>query len=219
MIGRGLGAIVLVLGALLACSRGNGGGDSGPRLVILEGPRVIGPSGQMTLSAYGSGTGPVSWVLVPSGLGVFVPEASSPIREPTSPSVTYGVRGTFTAGPAVGSTEFQVAAGEGTHRLQASTVIRVVQGIVVSPSSQEVQATPHLQLRLTVAVTAPGFPGSRVPPGFAGGQGGVFANGRSRASEPGGLTSNAPARAGNYVLKGVAMADPAASAQVRVVVP
>lgn len=173
----------------------------------------------MTLSAYGSGTGPLSWTMEPAGLGVFVPEAPSPIREPTSPTVTYGFRGTFTAGTAVGSTEFQVAAGEGTHRLQTSTVIRVIQGIVVSPSSQEVQATPHLQLRLAVAVTAPGFPGSLVPQDVAWSAEGDFADGQILPSAPGSLTFNAPARAGNYVLKGVAMADPAASAQVRVVVP
>lgn len=216
---RGLGAAVLALGALLACGRGNGGGDSGPRLVIQEGPRIVGPGGRLALSAYGSGTGPLSWSLVPSGLGQFVAETSPPVQAPTSPSPTYGLRGTFTGGPAAGSAEFQVAAGEGTQRLRASTVLSVVQGIAVTPSTQEVQATPRLQVRLVVSVTAPGLSPLLVPQEVAWTAEGDFADGQILSSAPGSLVFNAPVRAGTYLLKGVADADPSASTRVRVVIP
>jgi hypothetical protein len=161
----------------------------------------------------------LSWSLVPSGLGQFVAETSPPVQAPTSPSPTYGLRGTFTGGPAAGSAEFQVAAGEGAQRLQASTVLRVVQGIAVSSSTPEVQATPHLQVRIAVSVTAPGFSTLLVPQDVAWTAEGDFADGQVLSSAPGSLVFNAPARTGTYVLKGVASADPSAFARVRVVVP
>lgn len=215
---RRLGAAALTLAALLACGEGNGGGRSGPGLVILEGPRVVGPGGRLSLSAVGSGTGALSWAMVPPGLGTFVPDAPPVIQAPTSPPLSYGLRGTFTAGPTPGSAEFQVSAGEGAQHFQVSTLLRVVQGITVSPSAQEVQVTPHLQRWITVAVAAPGHATSQVPQEVAWSPEGDFADGQILASAPGSLVFNSPTRAGTYRLKGVAVADPAASALVRVVV-
>ncbi len=214
----GIGLAILSVGMFQGCGQGSRGGDSGPRLSILEGPSVVGPGGRLTISAIGSGTGPLSWALVPPGLGQFNPEPSPMRQVPTSPSPSFALRGTFTAGPSLGSAEFQVAAGEGAHRFQASTVLSVVQGIAVTPSIPEVQATPHLQVRIAVSVTAPGLSSLRVPQEVAWSAEGDFADGQILSSAPGSLVFNAPARAGTYLLKGVADADPSASTRVRIVV-
>lgn len=210
--------MALALALVLGCGDGTRGGDSGPRLSIQAGPTVVGPGGRLSLSAYGSGTGPLAWALVPPGLGTFVPEVPSGVQAPTSPPVVYGLRGSFTAGPTVGSAEFQVSAGEGSHRLQASTLLRVVHGVTVSPGSLEVQVTPHLQRWIPVTVEAPGVSTAQLPQEVAWSAEGDFADGQILTSASGSLVFNAPTRPGTYRLRGVAVADPAASAQVRVVV-
>ncbi len=212
-----LTAMVLALGLVQGCGDGTRGGDSGPRLSIQAGPTVVGPGGRLDLTAYGTG-GPLSWALVPPGLGTFLPKSAAAIPAPTSPPLTYGLAGTFNAGSSLGAAEFQVATGEGAHRLQASVLLQVVQGVSIAPAATDILVTPQLQKSIAVSVAAPGFTELQVPQQVSWSPEGDFADGQILASAPGRLVFNAPTRAGSYVLKGVAVADPSATARVRVVV-
>lgn len=212
-------ALFVVLGVgTLACSHSGSGGGQGPFLQKIEGPTVLGPGGKTHLSVLGSGTGPITWSLLPTGLGDFVVDKSAPILQPTSPPPGYHSEGTFLAGFTLGTCDLSATAGMGTASYRSTTTLRIVHGISIVPSNAQVTLTPRYQKEISAPVLHPNFPPELISQGVTWFAEGDFADGQILPWLPGKLLFNAPSIPGTYAIKGKAEADPLATVLIQVTV-
>ena len=203
---------------LLACVQRGSGGGQGPFLQKIEGPTVLGPGGKTRLSVLGSGTGPISWTLLPIGLGDFVVDKPQSVVQPTQPLPSYHSEGTFFAGPTFGTCDLIATAGTGSASYRSVVTLRIVQGIAILPSVSQVTLTPRYQKEISTPVLYPNYPPELIPQGVTWIPEGDFADGKIIPWLPGKLLFNAPTTPGTYAIKGKAEADPNATALIRVTV-
>ncbi len=212
-------ALLAAMGmALMACSHGGPGPGQGPSLSKIEGPTVLGPGGKTGLSVYGSGTGPITWNLLPTGLGDFVVDKSGPVIQPTSPPITYYSQGFFHAGLSEGTCDLIATAGNGGASFRASVSLRVVKGIAIQYSPTPVNMTPRLQKQISAQVFHAAYPFDSISQNVTWVPEGDFADGKILPWLPGTFLVNAPSVPGTYAIKGTAEADPQATALIRVIV-
>lgn len=203
---------------LLSCSKGGPGPGPGPYLGKIEGATILGPGGKSRLSVTGAGTGPISWSLVPSGMGHFEVEKALPAFQGTTPPPSYVSEGTFFSGPSVGTGDLMATAGYGSTSFKSLVNLKIVRGIAITASSTQVTLTPRYQKEIAVSVLHPEHPTSSIPQGVTWAPEGDFSDGHILTGPPGKLLFDAPSIPGSYVIKGIADADPTASVLIRVTV-
>ena len=215
----GLTSILLALGlGLLACRQEGSGGGSSPSLSKIVGPTVLGPGGKTELSVYGYGTGPISWSLLPTGLGDFVVDKPGTVSQPTSPPIPNFSKGFFHAGSSEGTCDLIATAGAGGASYRSDVTLRVVQGIAIQYSQSPVNVTPGLNKQISAQVFQAAYPFESISQNVTWVPEGNFADGKILPSQPGTLVINAPSVPGTYAIKGTAEADPLATALIRVIV-
>ena len=210
--------LALICLGLMACAQGSSVGGTGPGLGKIDGATVIGPGGKTHLSVFGSGTGPISWTVLPTGLGDFVVDKPQFVAQPTSPPSGYQSTGTFFAGPTLGTCDLIATAGTGGATYRSVATLRIVQGIAILLSDSQVILTAGYQKEIKALVVHPNYPLELIPQGVTWTPDGDFADGRIIPLLPGRLLFVAPTILGTYAIRGKADADPNATALIRVTV-